>query len=507
VTAPEHGFCLRGDVGGKARELIITSGDNSVGCDPGNDIVIDLPGVSRRHAMIRFDSGNLQIEDLGSKNGTYVNGARITEAMVREGDLIRFANVTLTVEAVDVEDTELSIPISGLAAAPAERRRYADSTSTKGDAMVPQGWLKLISQVIDALAEPHADVAQTLGIMRSGLEADGVSLVKSGQQGEVIVDHTTGGAWAVESLERVTEVFESTAQPTGETPVITGASLDGQPPLATAAAGCSAGPIALVVHGDYPDRDASLSLLQTLLGLILRKHYQVKPAVQPYRGNAPALVFPDGYVVTQSPPMTALFEQISQVASGEIPILITGETGVGKEPLARTIHLSSPAAGGPFKAVNCAAIPGDLLEAELFGIERGVATGVDRREGILRSAAGGVIFLDEIGEMPTALQAKLLRVLQEKEIRPVGARRTLPFAARVVAATNTDLPALIADGRFRSDLYYRIAGCTLQVPALCERREDIPALIEDCLRRYAAETDKQIRGISVKALRMLVEAP
>jgi transcriptional regulator with PAS, ATPase and Fis domain len=192
------------------------------------------------------------------------------------------------------------------------------------------------------------------------------------------------------------------------------------------------------------------------------------------------------------------------LVQGDVPVLFLGETGVGKELLARILHDSSPRRQGPFVAVNCAAIPADLLEAEMFGIGKGVATGVAERRGKFQMAEGGTLLLDEIGDMPLPLQAKLLRALQEKEVQPVGGA---PVAVhiRVIAATNSDLPGRMEDGRFRSDLYFRIAGFALRVPPLRERPEDVPALVESFMRAFAREANKSFRGITVKALRALGE--
>jgi len=218
------------------------------------------------------------------------------------------------------------------------------------------------------------------------------------------------------------------------------------------------------------------------------------------------LEFPEGYVPGESPAMTSFYGQMLPLLQGDLPVLILGETGVGKEYLARILHNSSPRRRGPFLAVNCAAIPADLLESEMFGIGKGVATGVLEREGKFRLAEGGTLFLDEIGEMPFELQAKLLRALQEKEIHPVGSPRPIPVDIRVLAATNSDVLERVGAGRFRRDLYYRVAGCVLQVPALRQRREDIPALVERFVRD-SGKAGKAVRGVTVKALRALVDYP
>jgi transcriptional regulator with PAS, ATPase and Fis domain len=184
--------------------------------------------------------------------------------------------------------------------------------------------------------------------------------------------------------------------------------------------------------------------------------------------------------VGASPPASEIKRQARRAAQSSSPVLLLGETGTGKELLAHAIHAASPRAGGPFVSVNIAAVPDTLLEAEFFGVAPGAYTGADRkgREGKFKLADGGTLFLDEIGDMPLATQAKLLRALQEGEIEPLGSNQLMPVDARVIAATSRDLAALVREGRFREDLFYRLNVLPLRVPPLRERRSDIPALVE-----------------------------
>ncbi|HEX4954082.1 MAG TPA: sigma 54-interacting transcriptional regulator [Thermoanaerobaculia bacterium] len=231
------------------------------------------------------------------------------------------------------------------------------------------------------------------------------------------------------------------------------------------------------------------------------------PLARPLRSAldlAPALAgcLPPGFLPGRSAPMVALFQRLAALAPSDLPLLIVGETGVGKEGVARTAHAGSRRARGPFVALNCAAIPGELLEAELFGIRSGVATGVAARGGRILDARGGTLFLDEVAELPLGLQAKLLRLLQEREVQPVGGQAQ-PVDLRVVAATNGDLDHLLEAGRFRPDLYYRLAGSLLRVPPLRERAEDLPELIAHFLRRFGRDMGRTVRGVSEGALRRL----
>ena len=220
--------------------------------------------------------------------------------------------------------------------------------------------------------------------------------------------------------------------------------------------------------------DASIELGATLLALRLEKEpLELSLSVGVHFGGA----------IGVSPLMRHLFAALEKAAKSDATVLLEGESGVGKEVLARAIHLRSPRAKGPFVVVDCGAIPAALVEAELFGHERGAFTGAsEARQGLLESANGGTVFLDEIGEMPLDLQPKLLRVLEQRDIRPIGARTSRPVDVRVVAATNRKLAEAARNGEFRQDLFYRLAVVEVTVPPLRDRPEDIEPLAEAFLR-------------------------
>ncbi len=211
-----------------------------------------------------------------------------------------------------------------------------------------------------------------------------------------------------------------------------------------------------------------------------------------------------GPLVGQSLAMRRVMALIEQVAPSSASVVIVGESGTGKELAARTIHDVSPRASGPYIAINCAALPETLMESELFGHERGAFTGADRRrEGCFELATGGTLLLDEIGEMKPELQAKLLRVLEERKLRRLGGSTEISVDVRVLAATNRNLEAQLREGKFREDLYYRLNVFTIQLPTLRERPEDLPTLIEHFLRQLTPSAGKQVMGMEAECLELL----
>ncbi len=351
----DKAWCLR-EVGAEGRRFLPGPGDNVVGSAPSCAFQLDHRGISRRHAVIQVDPDGCRVSDLGSKNGTRVNGEAVEHSRLQLGDEIAFGATVWRLETVDQENLELAVSV-----------------------------------------EP----------------------------------------------------------PTG--------------------------------HGSQRTH-----------------HEETLPLSHDDRSVSPPWL--GGMVECVSPAMREVYRQIEILHQGDVPLLMLGETGVGKEHLARAVHDGSARHQGPFIAINCAALPADLLEAELFGIGRGVATGVAARPGKIVQASGGTLFLDEVGELAPDLQAKLLRVLQESEVSPLG-ETVRPVDVRFLAATNLDLQARASAGEFRSDLYYRLAGYSLTVPPLRERPEDIRVLAGFFLRRFSREVGKSVRGLTIKALEVLEQRP
>ena len=210
-------------------------------------------------------------------------------------------------------------------------------------------------------------------------------------------------------------------------------------------------------------------------------------------------------IETASPAMKKLVEIVHQVAPSKATVLIMGESGTGKEVIADMIHKLSPRAGRAMVKVNCAAIPETLIESELFGYEKGAFTGAaGRKEGRFEVADRSSIFLDEVGEVPQAVQVKLLRILQEETFERLGSNKTVKVDTRIIAATNKNLAALVKDGQFREDLYWRLNVITLQIPPLRERREDIPNLVQHFINRFSRKNEKEMKGLESKAMEVLL---
>jgi two-component system nitrogen regulation response regulator GlnG len=212
----------------------------------------------------------------------------------------------------------------------------------------------------------------------------------------------------------------------------------------------------------------------------------------------------DGAIVGSCPTMREVYKAIGRVAGQDVPVLITGESGTGKELVARAIYHHGPRAKAPFLALNCAAIPESLLESELFGHEKGAFTGADRKRiGKFEQCNAGTLFLDEIGDMPLALQAKMLRLLQEQSFERVGGNETIRTDVRLIAATHRDLKAWSDEGKFRPDLYYRLGVFTIHLPPLRERGEDLPLLVRQYLRRFSRELGREVQEVAPEALERL----
>ena len=466
-------YRLNLDLSGGVVARALFPGENIVGSDPDCDLQIGDPTVSRHHAVIVVgSSGNVQVADLGSSNGTSIEGRRLRgPEEIHDGFTVHFGAVAATLEEIadsDLEPARMSLSPAVESRSPVVRQIAEEAKTTAS--VQPVQLLALVSlpRVVKALAsgEDQLEVARQLGTaVMAALPITGVDL-GADEEAPFFV----AGSEAVAGGESGLVVHAS-----GVSMSLFGGSIAGLELLKPLLeAGCSL--VAVAGATGRPMRTAEA------------------PAEDP--------VWPEPRPL--DPKVQEIYSRALRVATSPIHVLIRGESGTGKEVLARFIHGASKNKDGEFQALNCAALPADLLEAELFGIERGVATGVDARPGYFERADGGTLFLDEIGDMAPQTQAKILRVLQEGEVYRIGGSTPRPAQVRVISATNRNLQGMLDRGEFRLDLYHRIADWDVELPALRERKLDIPNLAAWFLGREMARHARHLKGLSRAALQALV---
>jgi Nif-specific regulatory protein len=515
----------------------LTEKEISIGRDPSNVICVDSRSVSRRHCLIVRKDGELFIRDLDSLNGTFVNDVPVKERKLSKGDKVAIGDSVFVV----VDDDE-----------PADSRNpmVPDKTTILSLDMVhlsPDDSIYLRKDNAAAATQPGPRLARDLNTLLSfSASISSIGSVDELQRRLLrsIADIVPAEYAAFMQLSSDEVEIESTCGWDHVTGV--GARVE---PSRTVVNQVLTSRTAVLVKGIAPDGPfssaESVVLSQTrsllcvpmqslgkLLGVVYagttnpsrqfdEDHLQLMTAVCSVAAvgvqNARQIEFLRGEnrrlqeeinlnhnMVGESAAMRQVYQVIAKVAPAESTVLITGESGTGKELVARAIHQNSPRSDKPFVAINCAAIPETLLESELFGTEKGAYTGASQRKGKLETADGGTILLDEIGELPLPVQAKLLRVLQERKFERLGGIRTIPVNVRWVAATNRDLREAAKNRTFREDLYFRLQVITLRMPALRERREDIPLLAGYFALRYSKMCGRPIKGISPEARARLV---
>jgi DNA-binding NtrC family response regulator len=477
--------------GRRVRVFPFPAGEAVLGAAEDSDLVLPFPGVSRRHARLLPVGRDLLLVDLESRNGLVCGGERLPQALLARGGEVHLGGAALSLEEIPSSEAEPELPIAW------EPERIAPRpTSTLEpavEARSPRAALRLIRSLARSAGGAGPGLAAALPIL--GAEA----LLRFHPAGDDLAVVECHGPLPSDAVARAL-AGAAEAEPQGDllridvpeaeaTILLGGCGADG---ARLAAVFAAPGPGA----GGW-ERDL-FEYLASHLGAA------GSPPAAARGAPEPALRLAPGMIPGASPAAAALLAAIEAAARGRRDVLVLGETGVGKELAARTLHASGPAADGPFLAINCAAIPAELAEAELFGIHGRVATGVDPRPGLFVRACGGTLFLDEVGELAPELQAKLLRVLEEREVLPLGAPAPRRIEVRVVSASNRDLAAEVAAGRFRADLYYRLRGVEILVPPLRERRADIPLLAAAFAARAAAAQGKRILGIGRAALALLV---
>ncbi len=440
-----------------------------IGREPPADVVLRDASLSRLHAEVGLEAGEVYVQDLGSTNGTYLSGERVDRATARPREELVFGTVGASVHVLE--------PTDGLARGLDGHDRFR---------------LELESEVARARSFGRVLV---LAMIR-GADAGGAG------RGNGL------GRWLPEVRRRL-RPFDRVALYSPDTVEV----LMPETPLHEARALCasivSSGLRLTCGLGDLPGSAGSAEeLLEVTRDAMNRARLSDAVALQVATRPEPDVEIADETPVAVSPGMVEVLARARRIAQTSFPVLIVGETGSGKEVVARTIHRCGPRRDRPMVSVNCGAIPEHLVESTLFGHERGAFTGAHQRSrGLFESAHGGTVFLDEIGELPASAQAALLRVLETMRFSRVGSAEEVEVDVRVVAATHRDLPAMVLDGAFREDLLYRLDAVTLVVPPLRDRAEDVPDLARRFLAAAAATCGRAFVAIDATALDLLCRQP
>jgi DNA-binding NtrC family response regulator len=463
-------FRIAAKIGDRVMRLPLITGELLLGSHPDCPLRLAHSSVSRRHAVVRVAGGAVEVEDLGSRNGVRRGGERIAATVWRPGERLSFGAVEAFLEEVGDADTELALALAPAPGAAAARDHAETGQSTFGSEPAALFLGQHLSGLLRRLlAEPSpTEMAQAVGhAVFSSLPC-------------TLVEVATAAGGTIYHAEREGAALETI-----------------EPRAGTLLLRCSFPAPRLAGHF-APVLDTAALLLLLAQGLSGRR--------APAGRDAPALPAPPD-PPSATPQVRDIYEMAARVAGGSIGVLILGESGTGKELLARYLHDASRVAGGPFLALNCASLPRDLLESELFGVEKGVATGVDARPGKFEQASGGTLFLDEIADMAPETQAKILRVLQSGEVHRLGGLEARRVAVRTIAATNRDVRALLSSGAFREDLYHRIAGWVVELPPLRRRRADILNLAAHFLARETSRRGVRAAGVSRAAVDRLLAYP
>ena len=491
--------------------------ETSVGRDPASSVVLADGSVSPRHCVLRYSDGQVTIRDVDPANPSFVNGLPASERTLEHGDRIRIGSsiFVLAVGGVPADYVEVGEDRAEQRSMIVMRREDVWIGGPSADDMSPDrlerdlAGLMRVSAAISAVRGLAALERPLIELIAEVVPADRGAVILSGDSRTEIAsalgcDRRTGSARTLHVSRPVIDrvLHEAVGVMT------TGPS---------AASSVLAAPLvafdkllgAIYLESDSPDQpfdEGRLRLLMSIASVAATAlgHEQHAEALADENRRLQAELDINHHMIGDSPAMRSLYRQIGRVAPSDSTVLITGESGTGKELVARALRSNSHRADRPFVAINCAAITDTLLESELFGHEKGAFTGaIALKKGKLETADGGTVLLDEVGELSPPLQAKLLRVLQEREFERVGGTRSIAVDFRLLAATNCDLEQAIAAGTFRRDLYYRLNVVSLPVPPLRDRPEDIPLLANHFARRHATSMKRRLTGVSPDALACL----
>jgi DNA-binding NtrC family response regulator len=475
----------------RVRRVSVTSATNTIGASADNDVVIACTGVSRHHATLKHNGETLIINDAGSKNGLLVAGRRLDRVELSPGDSVQVGRALMKLERVSTSDAELSLRIHAKTESHVSARRGTDSMdAASSETARALQWLRDAESFEGTIS--GAERRKLLSRAREVMSASAIVLCRIASSASLAFDEINGDLPSEAATSDLTASVRKLR--------------DAAPLQAINAGTWIVVPIdnRVVAAEILPDARGDWRAFLEFVALRLFADRAERRKSGSVAGD---LVLPARYIAGTSPAMRRLHEQLLGAARTRAHVLLRGENGTGKELVAEILHASGSTANGPFRAVNCAAIPAELIEAELFGVRQRVATGVDPRPGLFVEANHGTVFLDEIADLPLTLQPKLLRVLQEREIQPLGTSKPVKIDVRIISSTNRSLEQMLRDGTFREDLYYRLRGLEFTVPSLRERREDIPAFATELISRLAESHHKRIEGVSRKALAQLMSYP
>jgi Nif-specific regulatory protein len=490
----------------------------TIGRQSASSLALGHATVSRRHCVIEPAAGDgARLRDLGSRTGTFVNGLPVSERRLAHGDFVKVGESLFVFLSAEQEDVPVTLPV-----------RFEDGASAASTLELAAGaepsreltarhltTLLRISNAIHEERRPESMARRLAALVAEAVPAERVAVVlfDAGEPVPLHVEDRSGGeeelTLSLTLLRRVRAegVAVLVRDVAADTALDGAASLDGSGVRSLLCAPLGLAEDSLgVLYADNraPARPFDRSHLElcaaaATMAAAAFANVQRVAALEAENRRLRAADL-DHEMIGESAAMARLLELVAKVAPTDLTVLAVGESGTGKELVARALHRNSPRAEGPFVAINCATLSETLLESELFGHERGAFTGaLATKPGKLELADGGTVFLDEVGEIPPTLQAKLLRALETRRFERVGGTRTLSVDLRVVAATNRDLEAAIADGSFRRDLYHRLAVFTLDLPPLRRRRDDVPLLAAHFAARTAERLKRPFAGVTAAA--------
>jgi transcriptional regulator with GAF, ATPase, and Fis domain len=528
-------IAIAGPLNGTTVEL--ESPEVTIGREAGNLVCVQSAWVSRRHCALRRDGGSVVVQDLESRNGTFVNGIPITLQQLKHGDLLTVGDCSFRFvcqaeapaaqsAAVELEETT-TVLLAPLWLPPAEvpysEEEAALGSETGVRTLRDLNALLTMASKTASVEDSESLYWQLLGMIFEVIPAErGAILLTGSNAGELSPafawDRASGPERPVrvsrtvvrQVLERRSAVMVNDVA--GNVELQEAQSLRMEGVRSVLCAPLLAGERVLgAIYLDSSQGGARfdvqhLQMLTAVAGLAALASQRVSriESLKSENQRLRADLKLDHSLVGESTALRRALERIAKIGPSDSTVLLCGESGTGKELAARALHGSSPRAQNAFVAINCAAIPETLLESELFGYEKGAFTGAaGQKKGQFEVANGGSIFLDEIGELAPALQAKLLRVLQQREFVRLGGTQPIKVDVRLIAATNQDLRAAADEGRFRKDLFFRLNVVAITMPSLRERGQDVPLLANYFLSRYSQRCKRRVRGISPPAMECL----